>query len=253
MKGKLLTLEQVQEKLKNFKVKLIGDFTFASKKAKFKCFCGKIFFIAPKEIYSNRVMSCGCIHKKIVSEKSVSNLINKKFERLLVISRSINTNKHRVAIWLCKCDCGKMIEVYGSALRSKKTKSCGCLKKEISINTLKNHGYLNKGKNNPNYNHLLTKEERLANRYISEYNEWVKNIYSRDNYKCRLCNSKNKINAHHLDGYHWCKERRFDISNGITLCYNCHINFHKIYGHKNNTERQFNEYEDQLKCLNLQS
>lgn len=44
-------------------------------------------------------------------------------------------NRHRQALWLCKCSCnGDNSEtvVIGSDLRSGKTKSCGCLRKETS-------------------------------------------------------------------------------------------------------------------------
>jgi|APGre2960657404_1045060.scaffolds.fasta_scaffold247731_2 hypothetical protein len=31
--------------------------------------------------------------------------------------------------WLCKCDCGKEVEVFGQNLRSCNTQSCGCYRK----------------------------------------------------------------------------------------------------------------------------
>lgn len=53
-------------------------------------------------------------------------------------------------------------------------------------------------------------------------------------------NSKSRdINAHHKDGYHWCKDKRYDINNGVCLCQKCHKEFHSIYGIKNNTEIQW--------------
>ena len=47
---------------------------------------------------------------------------------------------------------------------------------------------------------------------------------------------------HHLDGYNWCIEKRTDETNGITLCENCHKNFHSIYGFGGNTKEQFEEW-----------
>ncbi len=53
------------------------------------------------------------------------------FGRLVVIKR-IRNNKWGSALWLCKCDCGKTVEVASNSLRSGNTKSCGCLRKEVA-------------------------------------------------------------------------------------------------------------------------
>lgn len=99
------------------------------------------------------------------------------------------------------------------------------------------------GINSPRYNHSLTEEERELGRKYAEYYEWVKEVLKKDNYTCQCCNKKGgRLNAHHLDGYNWCVERRIDVSNGIVLCKDCHIKFHKQYGYGNNTEKQFNQW-----------
>lgn len=78
-------------------------------------------------------------------------------------------------------------------------------------------------------------------------------LFERDGYICQCCGNKSgkgnpiKLNAHHLNGYHWCKEERYDINNGVTLCEYCHDakyigSFHNIYGRKNNTREQFEEF-----------
>jgi hypothetical protein len=51
------------------------------------------------------------------------------FGRLLVVSQAPST-RHG-ARWSCRCECGNTVVVYGWALRSKRTRSCGCLKREI--------------------------------------------------------------------------------------------------------------------------
>lgn len=103
----------------------------------------------------------------------------------------------------------------------------------------------NKGINSPFYNPLLTNEERIKTRYQLNGNNhvlWAKEVYKRDWYKCKICGSKNKINAHHLNSYHAFPNQRFDVANGITLCTEHHKDFHKKYGNKNNTKEQFEEY-----------
>jgi hypothetical protein len=109
------------------------------------------------------------------------------------------------------------------------------------------------GENASNYNPNLTEEERQKGRKYSEYYAWRSKVYERDNFTCKCCNKKGGyLIAHHLDGYHWSKEKRTDVDNGVTLCKTCHDDFHSIYGRKNNTRKQFdefyenkrNEYED---------
>lgn len=52
-----------------------------------------------------------------------------KYGRLTVI-RYDHTDKKRGAYWLCACECGCTTVVKGNSLRTGKTKSCGCLKRE---------------------------------------------------------------------------------------------------------------------------
>lgn len=55
-------------------------------------------------------------------------LVGKRYGRLLVVKRADSLNgKTR---WHCVCDCGKECIVYGSALKSGNTTSCGCYKTE---------------------------------------------------------------------------------------------------------------------------
>ena len=42
-------------------------------------------------------------------------------------------SKDNRAMWLCKCKCGNECVVSGKQLRNGHTKSCGCLKKEKTI------------------------------------------------------------------------------------------------------------------------
>lgn len=52
------------------------------------------------------------------------------------------------------------------------------------------------------------------------YIEWRKKIYSRDNHKCQWpgCETKKKLNAHHIKKWSDYPGLRFHLSNGITLC-----------------------------------
>lgn len=114
-------------------------------------------------------------------------------------------------------------------------------KKNMSKN---NWSKKHKGELSPNWNPKITEEERFLKRSINpKYTEFIKKVLARDNYTCRCCGQfQGDIETHHLDGYDWCKEKRTDETNGITLCKTCHKNFHSIYGYGGNTKEQFEEW-----------
>lgn len=92
---------------------------------------------------------------------------------------------------------------------------------------------------------------RIAERNKYKNNIWRKKIFKRDKYTCQKCYKKGSyLNAHHLNGYHWDKLHRYDIDNGITLCYDCHTRFHNIYHNKNNTIIQYNQWNNKHKNKN---
>lgn len=100
------------------------------------------------------------------------------------------------------------------------------------------------GENNPNYNFNRSDDERDKHRNINGYNEWIRKVFERDNYTCQCCgdNRGGNLNAHHKFNYSEHKKLRTDINNGITLCESCHIDFHKLYGYKNNTQKQIERF-----------
>lgn len=57
----------------------------------------------------------------------MENLIGKHYGRLTVIKSTGKKAHSRENVYLCKCDCGSIIEVRSGLLTQEKTKSCGCL------------------------------------------------------------------------------------------------------------------------------
>lgn len=98
----------------------------------------------------------------------------------------------------------------------------------------KNHSW------NKNREEVLTKGKI---RTSSNYRAWRKACLERDNFTCQ----KTGINGgdlviHHLNNFSEFPELIFSIDNGITLNEKVHIEFHKMYGFKNNTKEQMNEF-----------
>jgi len=103
-----------------------------------------------------------------------------------------------------------------------------------------------KGEQHHRYNSSLTDEDRFKNRDLWESKQWRIAVYDKDKYTCQKCGDSkgNNLNAHHISGWNIDKDKRFDVSNGITLCKECHNDFHVRNGYGNNTESQFLKWFD---------
>ena len=66
-----------------------------------------------------------------------------------------------------------------------------------------------------------------------------KECLQKANYKCDVCYIGRDFHAHHMNGWHWAVDERFDLTNLVCLCHGCHIAFHIAYGSKNNTKEQY--------------
>jgi hypothetical protein len=93
--------------------------------------------------------------------------------------------------------------------------------------------------------------------YIHCEIKWYKRVYERDNYRCKYCNSNEKLDAHHIIPLsriikELTKDKEFktelekynylitepkivdtNLENGITLCRKCHKEVHKNWGSHN--------------------
>lgn len=72
--------------------------------------------------------------------------------------------------------------------------------------------------------------EGQEGRNTPEYRAWRKAVFVRDNYTCQICGMRGvKLNAHHIKFYSKYPALRYEVSNGITLCEECHRRVHR-YG-----------------------
>ena len=94
------------------------------------CDCGNQKVILGGSLRKGSTKSCGCRERM-----STPDLTRKRFGRLVVLKQA--ESKDGSPRWLCRCDCGAEKIVYASALSGGKTRSCGCLHKEISAQVAK--------------------------------------------------------------------------------------------------------------------
>lgn len=78
-----------------------------------------------------------------------------------------------------------------------------------------------------NWKWWITNENNKI-RSSTDYKNWRKSVFDRDNFTCVMCwKIWWTLNAHHIEHFSKNKEKRLDINNWITLCKMCHILIHK--------------------------
>jgi len=62
----------------------------------------------------------------------------------------------------------------------------------------------------------------LSPEEAARYTLWVRTVLVRDSYTCQVCGSKKKPAAHHIRTWAKYEDLRYEVNNGITLCWGCH-------------------------------
>lgn len=101
------------------------------------------------------------------SHPSFIDITGKTFSRLTAISRI--ASKGGRAVWICRCKCGRQAVVSGKQLRSGKTKSCGCLSREITSKRNFKHGMASRINKHPLYSSWCRIKQRCYNPNCGDY------------------------------------------------------------------------------------
>jgi hypothetical protein len=203
------------------------------------CICGQKIVESLTKITQGKRESCS---RQCNTIANYANLIGKKYGKLTVIHPKVAVRGEPyegMVVLACKCDCGGSTNGPPSKLAHGSISSCGCLLSEYRSDFY--------GDKNPNWRDGSTEEIALA-RASQEYTDWRSAVFKKDNYTCCTCKLKSPsdgsgFSAHHLYNFSTHKELRYDIDNGVTLCRQCHIDFHAKFGNQNNTPEQFEEFK----------
>lgn len=138
----------------------------------------------------------------------------------------------------CKCDiCGVEQEMNYFNYTKKRCKEVEWACKKCTIENFY------RGEKSPFYKNELTDEERGLRRLVPGYVDFIRKVLERDNFTCIKCGTyRENLEVHHLDSYKDNPDKRVLTENGITICKNCHDDFHCRFGRGHNTKQQFLEY-----------
>lgn len=100
-----------------------------------------------------------------------NNLAGQKFGRLTILYKS-GKSKNGHSIYSCLCDCGKRVDIFGTNLKMGYTKSCGCLRKEVTINKNYKHGDARKKSTTRLNQTWQNMKARCHNPNANEYNRY---------------------------------------------------------------------------------
>jgi len=188
--------------------------------------CQKEFEVHPYNKISAKYCSRNCYYKN--HYKFVSSELRKKIYGRLGLKRSIETRlkisqvakegkigfkHHKVPKWNIE------------------------RKKEFSKNQI--------GEKNPNWRGGVT-PQRIKLWHSEQYKSWRRTVFIRDEFTCQQCGKKHiYITAHHIKPQVLYPDLIFDLSNGITLCIDCHKKT-KTYGYKTVKLLKEKQYAKQL-------
>lgn len=111
------------------------------KKYKCQCECGTMCTVRSDGLTSGHTQSCGCLKRERQSEANSKDIKpGAVFSRYTVVENTGEKDSSGAYLYKCRCECGNEKTVTGTALRTGKVQSCGCLRKERQIAAIKTHG-----------------------------------------------------------------------------------------------------------------
>ena len=156
-----------------------------------QCKCGNTVVVSSTNLCkTNGTKSCGCLRHN--PSPTRIDLTGQVFGKLKVLA---DTNERRSGkmVWLCQCECGNQVFVSSDSLRSGRTRSCGCIVRQLKYD--------------------LT-GEKFGNLLVlgPVKNSWIKGNETRWKCKCHNCGRTVEVSSYwlrHSNPNGHCKCTRF--------------------------------------------
>lgn len=212
---------------------LSSEYVRAKSKLDYVCECGTVASISfDKFKQGQRCYECK-IRKTGGKNKHSYEYVKGFFEEngCQLLSKSYEGNKEKLKY---KCVCGHISHIAFSKFQyGQRCEKC----KSRKLSELR------RGPNASNWDHTRTMEERIKDRRYPEYYEWRRNVFERDDYTCQICGLRGgRLNAHHIQAFAKFPELRTEVSNGVTLCNECHSTYHRKIEHNTATTEGWNYF-----------
>lgn len=96
-----------------------------------RCDCGAEHSPTQPNLLKGRSRSCGCLKRELAHARAQLIPAGRRFGRWTVI-RLDTKHPSKIRRWICRCDCGEEKSVRGTHLRDGRSKSCGCLARDVN-------------------------------------------------------------------------------------------------------------------------
>lgn len=192
-----------------------------------RCDCGTEKSVDGADLLNGSIVSCGCyrsrIGKRMIHENGLDTIMHTepgtRYGRFVVLRR--NGRKYGAPAYLCRCDCGNEVTVAGAALRAGRSKSCGCLHRDVSREQAKRlftkHGLYK----DPEYIRYLKHRRYHADRdWTHEMEELLLDMQP----VCVVCGATENLEHDHVLPH--IKGGRLEPGNVVRLCRSCNATKH---------------------------
>lgn len=118
-------------------------------------------------------------------KKQDRDLINQRFDKLLVIEKIPPSNNYPTTRWKCVCDCGKIISPRAEKLLNKTTRSCGA-KCKLRTFGQNHHSYKGYKEITRSFFHHIEDSAKRREIEFSVSIEYLQEIWEKQNRKCAI-------------------------------------------------------------------